>query len=127
MCGGFTSTGVSRGGSTTGVTSSLTGVWGSGAENVYVVGSSSTVLRTTTSGASFTKLGTPDSFSSLYGVWGSGTSVYFVGGSGVIWRTVEGGPITSVPSASFSTFYGLSGTSESAFTIVGSSSVLRKL
>ena len=68
---------------TSGTTADLNGVWGSGPNDVYVVGNSGTVLHSV-DGIAWTPL-TSGTSVALNAVWGSGpTDVYIVGGSGTI-------------------------------------------
>ncbi len=68
---------------TSGTEKTLSGVWGSGSGDVYVVGSSGTILHSTGNGVWTPQTsGTTDGLS---GVWGSGSGdVYVVGGTSTI-------------------------------------------
>jgi hypothetical protein len=75
---------------TSGTNNNLNAVWGSGPNDIYVVGDKGTILHSTDQGASW-QSATSNTTSNLWSVWGSGPGdVYACGDNGILRHTTDG-------------------------------------
>jgi photosystem II stability/assembly factor-like uncharacterized protein len=97
----------------------LTGVWGSGKNDVYVVGAAGTILHTA-DGKTWQPLDAKTS-ENLQGVWGSGAKrVFIVGSNGTVLRSADQGSTwSSVNTGSNEDLVGIFGLDTSELYIVG--------
>lgn len=105
-----------------GSTASLNAVWGSGSGDVYVVGSSGTIIHLSSTSWTTEASGTS---STLHAIWGSGTGdVYAAGDGGIILHSIGTGSWTPESSGTTSGLFGIWGSSASDVYIVGSGGVI---
>jgi photosystem II stability/assembly factor-like uncharacterized protein len=107
--------------STSGTSAALKSVWGTtGGGAIYAVGTSGTILRSQTQGASWTPL-TSGTGANLYAIWGSGPNDIWVGGDGVVLHSTDGTAWSKVTiSTSYALIEGVYGTGSTNVVLVGS-------
>ena len=109
---------------TSGITSSLRGIWVADASNLWAVGDSGRILKG--NGATWAAQ-TSGTTSVLRGIWGSSaTSLWAVGDSGVIRSSTDGTAWAGQTSGTTATLRGIWGSSATSLWVVGSSGTIRR-
>ena len=100
---------------TSGISTNLSGIWGSHSDDVYLVGPYGVLLHTKNRGGTWDQVYNPiDTSKNFYAIWGSSKmDVYVVGFNGVILHSTNGGTSWDPPTSG-------SGTTQSLFAVWGS-------
>ena len=103
----------------------LNAVWGTAADNVYVVGNGGTILHRSLANGPWSPEGSATQF--IAGVWGSGNSdVYAVGAGGAIWHSTGRGDWVQQASTTTSDLEGVWGSdSGNVYAVTRDGSIVR--
>lgn len=106
----------------------LKAVWGTGPNNVFIVGEAGTILHSTNNGANWSGGVGVGGSQQLEAIWGTGNSIFIVGDSGTILHSTNGGSTwvaaSSVTPAFSGQFYGIWGSSTDNLFAVGSDAMI---